>query len=100
MEHLTVDISFSFVGQASLYSESLCPPYAPEYGKHVLQEVQPLNNALVQCVDEETRAELRLEPGALGWHQQVGVSDVHELLNGRWVEREGDDGFAIVHAPF
>ena len=27
----------NFVGQASLYSESLCPSHAPEYGKRVLQ---------------------------------------------------------------
>ncbi len=39
LKHLAKETPHSnFVGQASLYSESLCPAHAPEYGKRVLQE--------------------------------------------------------------
>ncbi len=38
-EYLTIEAPHStFVGQVSLYPESLCPPHAPEYGKRVLQD--------------------------------------------------------------
>jgi len=37
--HAALMKSASIVGQASLYSESLCPAHAPEYGKRVLQEI-------------------------------------------------------------
>jgi hypothetical protein len=32
------ELHAELVGQASLHSESLCPPHAPEYGKRVLQK--------------------------------------------------------------
>ena len=42
--------------------------------------------ALAELVDDDTRAELRLEPGGLRWHDVARVSDVHDLLHRDGVE--------------
>jgi len=47
VEHFTSETPHSnFVGQASLYSESLCPSHAPEYRKRVLQETRTVLQSL------------------------------------------------------
>lgn len=42
--------------------------------------------ALAELVDDDTRAELRLEPCGLRWHDVARVSDVHDLLHRDGVE--------------
>ena len=47
------ELHAKIVGQASLYSESLCSPHAPEYGKRVLQKAGT-TSLFIQWLDELT----------------------------------------------
>src|SRR5580698_9110164 len=48
-------------------------------------------------VDEEAAAELGLEPGALGGHEETGVADGEELLDLGRVEMDGGGEGARAH---
>ena len=51
------ELHAEIVGQASLYSESLCPPHAPEYGKRVLQKAST-TSLFLTWLEELTDAQI------------------------------------------
>ena len=47
-------------------------------------------------MNHETRAELRLEPSGLGWHDVARIGDVHKLIHRNGIEGKGHTHLAAI----